>query len=474
MKKRVLSVLLTIVMTAGLAACGGTQDAPKSSTGSEDNTETKDEPADETKTDEASEESESAMSDMPVPEVPEIEGSDVEATFKVCTFYGNESTELAEFAAEQIKRKFPNVKLEFETLPSDGGQTIKTRAATGDLPEILLVDSGTIKTLSESGSIYPIDEYVEKFNIGNYYTPAIMENCLYSPDEKVYQFPMGSISPILWYYNKQVFEENGVKVPENFDELLEATKKFKEKDIIPMAMFGKEPWPLGAFFDSFAVKENPGGCFALSEGEAKAADETYQRAIDKMEQLISTGIFQEGATNTDFDAASALFKDGKCAMFLNGSWYTADGLDGLGDNLDIMTFYPTSDADSIEENQYAMTGGGDTNGMAITNSAKDKDLAASIAFLFAYYREVAQYQKNSLVTTPLKTDNLVLQNKLDPVSQKLLDVIGNYSYKTRFLHTLPNTKFATSFTEEMQKFLVGESKEDFSKNIDKNIEKTVE
>lgn len=469
-KNALLSTILAASLIFGLTACSGGKseqtDPPVNDTQSNTGTVAK--------TEDITPEEESAYG-IYAPDIPEIEGSDVEATLRVCTYYGGDSTTFAEFAAEQIKKKYPNVTLEFETLPQDGGQTIKTRAATGDLPEILLLDSGTIETLAESGSIYTLDEYVNKFSIKNYYTDAIMENCLYSQDGNIYQFPMGSISPILWYYNKTLFEEYNVKVPENFDELLEAVVVFRENDIIPLAMFGKEPWPLGAFFDSFAVKENSGGCYALSKGEAKASDEDYQKAIGKMEQLIEAGIFQDGVTNTDFDTASALFKDGRCAMFMNGCWYTADALEGLGDDVDFMVFYPTADEGNVEHNQYAMTGGGDTSGMGVTKSAEDVDLAASIAFLFSYYREVAQYEMKSLVTTPLQTDNLILEaDELDHISQKLLDAIDNYTYNTRFLNTFPNTKFSTGFTEEMQKFLVGESREDFTVNVDKLIDKTVQ
>lgn len=403
---------------------------------------------------------------------PEVD--ETEASFRVCTYYGGDSTVFAEYAAEKIKEKYPNVTLEFETYPSDGGQTIKTRAATGDLPEILMVDSGTIGILAESGSILPLDEYVEKFRLADYYNDSIMQNTLYSPDGHMYQFQMGSISPILWYYNTEIFEENNVKVPENYEELLAAVKAFREKEIIPMAMFGKEPWPLGAFFDSFAVKEVPGGCYALSKGEVMASDEKIQKAVGKIETLIEAGIFQDGVTNTDFDTASALFKEGKAAMMMNGSWYTGDVVGPMADKVDIMTSYPTADAGSEGVNELCMSGGGDTNGMAVTATAKDTELAAKIAFLFAYYREAAQYQMKGLVTTPLKTDSLTLENELDPISQKLLTVAADYSYDTKFLHTLPNTKFATIFTEEMQKFLVGESAGDFTANLDKAIEKTAE
>lgn len=459
MKKRIVSMMLAVVMAMSLMACGGGDSGSEAGKPESQDTEA-DEP-------------ETEALDIYAPDVPEIKGSDVEATLDVWTYYGGDGTAMAEFAAEQIKKKFPNVTLNFEAYPQDGGQTVKTRAAAGDLPDLLLVDSGTLMTLAKSGNIVPLDDFVEKFNIGNYYTEAIMENCLESEDGHVYQFPMGSISPILWYYNRQLFEDNDIKVPENYDELLDAVKKFRELDITPMSMFGKEPWPLGAFFDSFAMKKNESGLYALSTGDAKASDGSYSEAVGKIKELIDAGIFQEGSTNADFDTASALFKSGKAAMILDGSWYTSEAIADLGEDLDIMEIYPTGEAGDTT-NQYAMAGGGDTNGMAVSDSAEDKELAAEIGFLFAYYREVAHYETTGLVETPLKADGLKLDMELDHVSAKLQEVLPNYTFSGKFVHTLTNTEFSTTFTEEMQKFIVGESAEDFISNIDKCIERTAE
>lgn len=459
MKKRIVSMMLAVVMAMSLMACGGGDSGSEAGKPESQDTEA-DEP-------------ETEALDIYAPDVPEIKGSDVEATLDVWTYYGGDGTAMAEFAAEQIKKKFPNVTLNFEAYPQDGGQTVKTRAAAGDLPDLLLVDSGTLMTLAKSGNIVPLDDFIEKFNIGNYYTEAIMENCLESEDGHVYQFPMGSISPILWYYNRQLFEDNDIKVPENYDELLDAVKKFRELDITPMSMFGKEPWPLGAFFDSFAMKKNESGLYALSTGDAKASDGSYSEAVGKIKELIDAGIFQEGSTNADFDTASALFKSGKAAMILDGSWYTSEAIADLGEDLDIMEIYPTGEAGDTT-NQYAMAGGGDTNGMAVSDSAEDKELAAEIGFLFAYYREVAHYETTGLVETPLKADGLKLDMELDHVSAKLQEVLPNYTFSGKFVHTLTNTEFSTTFTEEMQKFIVGESAEDFISNIDKCIERTAE
>lgn len=391
----------------------------------------------------------------------------------VYTSYGGDgSKDLADYAAQKIKEKYPEVELIFEHTPSDGNQMIKTRAATGSLPDLITVNSGLIDTLTRSKSIIPIDSYIDKFNYKDKLTEPIIQNHLVSPDGHVYQFPTGGISPVLWFYNKKLFQDNNVKVPTNFDELMTAIKAFKTKGIIPIAMFGKEPWPLGAYFDSFVLKDNPAGINALSKGEAKASDPAYVKAIEKMEQTIKAGVFQSGATNTDFDTAAVLFTGGKAAMFLDGSWFTGEAFTKIKEDGDIMLSYPTADAGKETQNQYAMAGGGDTYGVAVSANTKDKDFAAEIASLFAYYREVAEYQQQQLITAPIKTDNLKLNMPLDPVSQKLSDALPNMTYKSQLLHNLSNTKFSVALTQELQKLIVGESKEDFINNLDKSIANT--
>ena len=166
--KKVMSMAMAAAMVLGMTATA------EASEGTEASAETAAEA-----TEAAGENASQTVSplDLLAPEVDETE-----AVFRVCTYYGGDNTVFADYAAEKIKEKYPNVTLEFETYPSDGGQTIKTRAATGDLPEILMVDSGTISVLAESGSIIPLDEYIEKFRLADYYNDSIMQNTLYAPD----------------------------------------------------------------------------------------------------------------------------------------------------------------------------------------------------------------------------------------------------------------------------------------------------
>lgn len=411
------------------------------------------------------------LAGLMVPANVQAAGTDEEITLSVCIHYYDDSKELADYAAEKVKEKYPNVTLEFEDYPQDGGQTLKTRAATGDLPDIFKVDGGLADVLAKSGSILELDDYYAESNYEENLPQNVIDNCLKSSDGRIYQFPIDGIPPVLWYYNKQIFEENNIKVPENYDELMTAIEELRAIDIIPVAMFGKEPWPVGAFFDAFALKENPGGVKALSEGEAKASDEDYSKAINKIADAVEAGIFQDGVTNADYETANALFTEGKAAMFLNGSWYLSDLINNLGENGDFLETYPTADAGD-EESKYRMAGGPDTAGLAVSANTEYPEIATDVAAIFASSREEREYSKYKLLSAPVKTENLEVEGELADVQQKLLEIIPEITYGSKFIHTLSNTKFSADMIEELQKLLVGESAEDFIKNVDKSIEKS--
>lgn len=398
--------------------------------------------------------------------------SDEEAHLTMMTYYEGENDLLNQYAYSQVQEYFPNVTIEFEAQPQDGGQTIKTRAATGDLPDIMQSDSGTLMLLAESGSIIELDQYFEDFHFADCMVDGALQVCVYSPDGHIYQFPIGGIAPVLWYYNKAIFEQYDVKVPTNYDELVEAVKTFTENGVTPLATFAKEPWPAGAIFDSFAFKDEPDGLLKLSRGEGKASDETYTHAVEKLSALIEAGMFQAGCTNADFDTASAMFTEGKSAMFINGSWYISDADAALGDDLGVFEYYPTADAGKEEENKYTVLGTGDTCGLTVTTNAEDPDLCAKVAAIYAYSRQIAEYQIQNAVTVAMKTDGIETNEPLCAASEQLLEMMPKLSYGSTFLHVVPNTEFAASFTEEMQKLLVGESTEEFIGNVDKMIEDT--
>ena len=120
-----------------------------------------------------------------------------------------------------------------------------------------------------------------------------------------------------------------------------------ENGIVPLAIFGQEGWNTAAMYDAIATRYAAGGIKALDTQEASITDEGYVKAANKLEELVKAGLFQTGATTTNYDQASEMFLSGKAAMFLNGQWYIEDATKALGEDVDWM-FYPAEDAAAYE------------------------------------------------------------------------------------------------------------------------------
>ncbi len=447
--KKLIAAVTCLGMVLSLSACGGNVSAPK---------ETSVDPESKTEADQTAADAEGET------------GSDVDVTLQLCTHYaGNGESPNVDYAIEKVKEKYPNVKFEIDVFPQDGGQSLKARAATGSLPDIIWLNSGLIEPLAKSGSLVQLDSYIGESGFKDTLNAAVQEYCMKSSDGHMYMYSVEGVQPLVWYYNKEVFEQNGVKVPENYDELLSAVQQFQKKGIIPMALFGKEPWPLGAFFEAFAMRENPEGLRPLAEGRAKASDQEYQKAIEKMTAVIEAGMFQKGVTNADHDTAFALFTAGEAAMFQNGSWAINDMNEKMGDKVDYFTSYPTNDAGN-DANKNAFAGGGDTVGYGVSATTSDVDLAADIARILAQAQAEYDYVNRNSVGSAVDTSKIAKETPLPPLGEKMATEIPNMQFESTMLQNFPNTVFATGFAEEMQKLLVGETTEEFIANLDRLID----
>lgn len=450
--RKVLAMVLTVLMVSNLVACGSS--TTESTTSSETESTTSSEVE---STEEASEVDETAAF------------YEQEATISVMAHLSGDTEACGTWAAEKVKEEFPNVTLELETVPQDDGATITTRAATGDLPDIVQVTDAQTELLVESGSIIELDAYIEELGYKDKISESTEENLLYSSDGHIYQFPNGDAAPILWFYNEAVFEENGVKVPENFDELMDAIEAFNELDIIPLALFAQQAWPTAGLFDMFLLKETDNGIGGLVDGEAYVADEDYQYALSKLQQALDAGLLQDGAVTTDASTAAALFVEGEAAMFINGNWAISTNEADLGDDCKIFTNYPTADAGDEDARATAYVNSGGINGLAISTNAENEELTVAVAASFNYWYLVAKYEMMSDLAVPIITDDLA-DLELTSMNETLLDMMQTGTLESIRQTYIKDTELATVLGEEMQKLLVGGELSAFTEAIDRLLD----
>ena len=438
MKKRLLSTLMCATVAAtSLIGCGSTEAQTTTDTPAA----TEAPAATETKTEEKAADT-------------TAEASGDKVTLSIYTQYADDDTKVPyDYAVEQLAEAYPNVELNLIVQAQDDGQTLKTLAATGQLPDIYQASTDLINTFRESNQIMVLNDVAKSTGFLDKLYDA-NKDLAYAEDGNIYAFPFSGQEYVLWYYNKALFEENGLSVPETYDDLLNCIEVFKSKGITPLALFGQEGWNTAAAYDVVATRYTAGGIKALDEGSAKVTDEGYVSAAKKLEELVAAGLFQEDATTTNYDQASEKFLSGEAAMFINGQWYIEDATKALGENVDWM-FYPAEDAASYEAGKAAFSGGGSASGFAVNPDSANAELAAEVAeFITEKYCEAkVMYRHNPLVALNTGKEP---DSEYPAMMKKLSDTLPSVTSTTKFTWGLTNSTFNDGIQSESQGLISGQ------------------
>jgi raffinose/stachyose/melibiose transport system substrate-binding protein len=218
-------------------------------------------------------------------------------------------------------------------------------------------------------------------------------------------------------------------------------------------------------FDAVATRYVAGGIKTLDTQETSVTDEGYVKAANKLEELVKAGLFQTGATTTNYDQASEMFLSGKAAMFINGQWYIEDATKALGEDVDWM-FYPAEDAAAYETGKTVLAGGGSTSGYSVNPDSANAELAAEVAaFISEKYCEAkVLYRHNPLVSLDTGMQS---EDELPAMMQKLSDTIPSLTGTTKFTWGLTNAIFNEGLCTETQGLISGQfSAEDFLLNME--------
>jgi raffinose/stachyose/melibiose transport system substrate-binding protein len=239
------------------------------------------------------------------------------------------------------------------------------------------------QTLIDAG--YLLDITDQPF-VKNYYEGAIKNAGTYNG--KVYQVNLGGVSYSGIYYNKNMFEENGVAVPTTWSELVAACETFAAADIPCMTAGGKDGWPIfvgaygliGSIYpDQQALVEG------LWTGSIKWNDAKSMEMWDKM-KVYAQEMMEPGASGIAGDAAPGRFASGAVAMFSGGTWYAA-AIEAAEPDFE-WGYMPWPGSENAEDNKYIF--GKYDQGWVIAANSPNKDTALQYV---AEFSDPANYQE---------------------------------------------------------------------------------
>ncbi len=107
-------------------------------------------------------------------------------------------------------------------------EKLKLAFATGDIPDIVEISAPDYVNYAQQGAFVPLDNYIKKSGVLKKGDPKY----LYSGkvNGKTYGFPVDNGGGCVTYIRKDWLDKLGLKVPTNWDEMVEVMKAFTFKD----------------------------------------------------------------------------------------------------------------------------------------------------------------------------------------------------------------------------------------------------
>ncbi len=315
----------------------------------------------------------------------------------------------------------PDVNLEIDAVENEAYKIkIKTAMAVDEEPDVFFTwGAGFAKPFIRSGNVLDIDEYAKNESISSKVIPGTLDNFIY--DGKVYASPMYMWAAIL-YCNEELFQKADVKIPDTYDELIEAVKVFNSLKITPIITGQKERWP-GMFFQNILAVRTAGvgaSNRALSK-EAPFNTPEFVESAAKLEELVKLKAFDRGVMALTKDEAEADFKMGRAAMYYMGSW-AAESWDAEGSSIKGKVVCKNFPAIRGEKgDQRAFLGGSIETFMVSANTQYKSEAVELARYICENMSKQALDYGFGIPTWKEPIDN----SKLSPINSQILDLVSN-------------------------------------------------
>lgn len=278
--KKITALGLATVMTAGmLTGCGSTK--------SESNTE--DTKKEETK---ITEKKESAEKE---------DTSDKDVTLEVEVIYTGDPLEQFRTVLEDFTEE-TGIEIELITPGSDYESVMKTRMASGDMPDVFVTHGWSLIRYKEYLASLTEEEWTGKID-------ETIKSVISDDDGDLYVLPVTQqVNGIV--YNKNVLENAGVK-PEDIrtmDDLMDTCEKIKDTGVTPFFVGGKDTWTAATVYNAFspAYYTTEGSLYDCGEDLKDGSfdwDEYGSCVLEQIAEMVSSGYMNKDLVTAD-DAAT--------------------------------------------------------------------------------------------------------------------------------------------------------------------------
>jgi raffinose/stachyose/melibiose transport system substrate-binding protein len=205
-------------------------------------------------------------------------------------------------------------------------QKMQILVASNDVPDWWAYGAGTVlENLIDIGVPVNVEEKFTKLGLMDYLEEGAVSLLKGLVNGKgLYCIPMGWNVEGIWY-NKNIYEEYDLSVPETWAELEENAAKLMEAGVQPFAVAGKEQWPITRHINMLVMR-NVGwdAMTKAGDGEISFMQQGFFDAAKTIQDWAAAGWFGRGVNTLDYGTARDVFTTGEAAMFYMGSWFLSN------------------------------------------------------------------------------------------------------------------------------------------------------
>lgn len=275
---------------------------------------------------------------------------------------------------------------------------LKVAMISGKMPDLFHYWTGeSFKYMVDSQIVADLTEYIEADPaFADSFYPGALHSAQYY--DRIYGIPYAVTHVLIWY-NKSIFAELQLEVPQTWDQLLHIVDVLNENRIYPIAVSGKERWPLLHWYAYLSNRTGGSSPFNRAlKGAGDFTDASFVEAAQLFRNLVEKKAFIPGFLGYDLLAAENAFLSGEAAMYLQGDW-VADKLLKSGD---IGYFpFPVKEITDTPAEYY----GGYSVGWAIARNNKQADAYRVLAHLMSVPEQTRLVE---LTGSPSTLNNLPL------------------------------------------------------------------
>ncbi|MCC7353406.1 MAG: extracellular solute-binding protein, partial [Anaerolineae bacterium] len=232
---------------------------------------------------------------------------------------------LADKIYKEYMAKHPNIEIEHNIIQLND-PTIKTALVSGTGPDLIYFDTGPgyAGKLIEAEVLLPLDEYAKQYGWDTKIFKWARDRA--SANGKLYGLGL-EMEFLGVFYNKELFEKEGWKVPETDQETLEYCAKAKAKGYIPFAYGDRPGWQafhqFGMVVNNVLGIEAAGKLFFENQGKWTQPDIVKATKFFFVD-MLKAGCFMPDVTAVEYNDSNMAFFTGKAPMLNTGTWIIDD------------------------------------------------------------------------------------------------------------------------------------------------------